>query len=320
MTNNNSSGWMTASGPAQSSSPLAAAPAEAKVTVGRTGLTSMGGRDPVQDFSGSYTTAPTTDRSTGYEFKTKGHGPIPAGGPRGTDLVTVGGMDLEVQTAIQLGLIDDVLRPGYQPRPFSEPQGFTDQDLNDAPIRDEDAERFEVGDELSDADLFSQHIASSLSPQAMQMLEADIEDGELSDLTKNYFALEAGLDQGMLDDVHSSFVSKACNASGLTASELSHFYEIDRKGVTAAIMQMVRTGDTSGFAEMGEQADAASRIPLGRDEAAEVWRDAEFPQALIDAGLEPVFEGGAVSINIPGRGTVRWTDAVRQGLVQVSRS
>ncbi|WP_394177414.1 hypothetical protein [Yoonia maritima] len=50
------------------------------------------------------------------------------------------------------------------------------------------------------------------------------------------------------------------------------------------------------------------------------WRLADFPQALIDAGLEPVFDGGVVSINIPGRGVVKWTDAVSQGLVKVSRS
>ncbi len=59
---------------------------------------------------------------------------------------------------------------------------------------------------------------------------------------------------------------------------------------------------------------------MDKDAAMTAWRLADFPQALIDAGLEPVFDGGVVSINIPGRGVVKWTDAVSQGLVKVSRS
>ena len=49
------------------------------------------------------------------------------------------------------------------------------------------------------------------------------------------------------------------------------------------------------------------------------WQDADFPQALVAAGLEPVFDGGELAINVPGHGVVKWTEAVQRGLVKVSR-
>jgi hypothetical protein len=48
-------------------------------------------------------------------------------------------------------------------------------------------------------------------------------------------------------------------------------------------------------------------------------RTPDFPQALLDAGIEPIYEGGELAITIPGRGVVKWSDAVSQGLVKVSR-
>jgi hypothetical protein len=58
---------------------------------------------------------------------------------------------------------------------------------------------------------------------------------------------------------------------------------------------------------------------MSTDEATDAWKSQGFPQALLDAGLEPSFEGGVVSIKIPGMGVVPWTEAVQRGLVKVSR-
>ena len=112
---------------------------------------------------------------------------------------------------------------------------------------------------------------------------------------------------------------KVTAATGMDEAELQELWQSNRADFNAAVSEMLKTGSTAAFQSLAAQADAAAYTPLSTDEATKAWRDQDFPQALMDAGLEPSFENGEVSVNIPGRGTVRWSDAVRQGLITVSR-
>ena len=102
--------------------------------------------------------------------------------------------------------------------------------------------------------------------------------------------------------------------------ELQDLWNDDRAEFAKAAAELMRTGSTSAFQTLAARADAAAWTPLDTDAALTAWRSPDFPQALMDAGLEPSFDGGEVSITIPGRGLVKWSDAVSQGLVKVSRA
>jgi hypothetical protein len=100
---------------------------------------------------------------------------------------------------------------------------------------------------------------------------------------------------------------------------LAEIYQADRAGFAKAAQELLTTGKTTAFQALAEAYSDASYTPLSTDEAMTAWQDADFPQALIDAGLEPIFEGGDLAINIPGMGVVPWAEAVQRGLVKVSR-
>ncbi|MCG3267877.1 hypothetical protein [Yoonia sp. I 8.24] len=86
--------------------------------------------------------------------------------------------------------------------------------------------------------------------------------------------------------------------------ELEQAYNADRAGFAKAVTELMKTGSTAAFQQIAQQADAAAWTPLDNDAAMTAWQSPDFPQALMDAGLEPIFDGGVVSINIPGRGVV----------------
>lgn len=102
-------------------------------------------------------------------------------------------------------------------------------------------------------------------------------------------------------------------------AELQDLWQDNRQSFNAAVSEMLKTGSAAAFQDLAAQADAAAWTPMGTSTATEAWKSLDFLQALIDAGLEPVFDGGVVSINIPGMGVVPWTEAVHRGLVNVSR-
>jgi hypothetical protein len=122
-----------------------------------------------------------------------------------------------------------------------------------------------------------------------------------------------------LSAVRDAYAAKVTAATGMDEAELQELWQDNRPAFNAAISEMLKTGSTAAFQDLAAQADAAAWTAMSTDEATDAWKSQGFPQALLDAGLEPSFEGGVVSIKIPGMGVVPWTEAVQRGLVKVSR-
>jgi hypothetical protein len=281
--------------------------------VGRGGLEITAGRGMTAQTGHEYSTAPTPDAVTGLTFKTTAGSPVPATGPRMTDLVIVGGMDVLVGQAIRDGLIPSPFNQGTTQRPqvaLDAPQPYTAEATQNA----SEAVAYDASED------FSQNILPSVSPATTASLEADLMEGEFSEKTMDYFQLEAHLSAGDMGTVRDAYAAKVATATGMDEAELQDLWNGDRAGFAKAASEMLKTGSTSAFQTLAERADAASYVPLSNDEAEQAWRSPDFPQALIDAGLKPSFDGGVVSINIPNRGLVTWADAVAQGLVTVSRA
>lgn len=310
-------GWMTATGPAQTTSPLADThtPTGATYTVGGTGHSWVNGQGITAHTGTTHMASPEAD-ATGYVFSTPGGAPIPAGGPRPGDMVEIGGTRTTVEVAIRAGLIDDVLSPGYQA-----PQRAS-QGPNAAPAGDHAQAGVQASDDASydiTAD-YAQHIAPNLSPQAQDALTADFAEGEFSEKTRQHLALEGNLTEPEMESVRAGYVDKVSTATGLDEAELEQLYNSDRQAFTAAITTMLKTGSTAAFQTLANTAAEPSYTPLSTDEASNAWRSHDFPQALYDANLEPTFPNGVLHVTLPGYGSVKWTDAVAQGLVTVSRA
>lgn len=144
-------------------------------------------------------------------------------------------------------------------------------------------------------------------------------EGQFSEKTLDYLMLEGGQSAEALGAVRDAYAAKVTAATGMDEVELQEMWQDNRAGFNAAVSEMLKTGSTAAFQALASQADQAAWTPLGTNDAANAWRDADFPQALLDAGLEPIFDGGEVSVNIPGKGVMKWSDAVAQGVVKVSR-
>jgi hypothetical protein len=254
------------------------------------------------------TSAPAADAVTGLVFSTEAGFPVPATGPRMHDMVEIGGMKVKVGNAIRDGLIAD---------PAKSPEQAPAQARQAAP---QVAPQAAPEASPSLADEFSESILPRVSPATVDSISADLIEGTFSDKTLDYLSLEGGLSAGEMGAVRDAFAAKITAATGMDEGELQDLWQSDRKGFAAALGETMKTGSTAAFQALAAQADAASFTPLSTEEAINVWQDAEFPQALIDAGLEPIFDGGQMAINIPGRGIVPWTEAVQRGFVRVSRA
>jgi hypothetical protein len=134
-----------------------------------------------------------------------------------------------------------------------------------------------------------------------------------------FHQLEGGQSAEALGAVRDAYAAKVTAATGMDEAELQDLWQDNRQSFNAAVSEMLKTGSAAAFQDLAAQADAAAWTPMGTSTATEAWKSLDFLQALIDAGLEPVFDGGVVSINIPGMGVVPWTEAVHRGLVNVSR-
>ncbi|SFR33228.1 hypothetical protein SAMN04488005_0457 [Yoonia tamlensis] len=248
----------------------------------------------------------------GLVFSTEAGTPVPGGKPRPNDLVEIGGMKVKVAQAVRDGLIADPATAAMQ-APYSAPN-----------VNPQVQQQVPQGEPQqapqSAADDFTSHVLPNVSPATVNSIEADLMEGVFSEKTTDYLMLEGGLNHSALAGVRDAYAAKITAATGLNEGELEQAYNSDREGFAKAVSELMKTGSTSAFQSIAQQAEAAAWTPLDTDAAMTAWQSPDFPQALIDAGLEPVFDGGEVSINIPNRGVVKWTDAVAQGLVKVSRT
>jgi hypothetical protein len=277
-------------------------------TVGQGSIEVTSGHGMTQSKGVEYHTTPSADALTGYTFSTEAGHPVPAGGPRLHDMVNIGGMKVKVAQAIRDGLIPDPSRMAPA-QPQSAPYS--------APHADPHVNPYAAPESLADG--FTADVLPRVSPATINSIEADLAEGQFSEKTLDYLMLEGNQSPQALAAVRDAYAAKVTAATGMTEAELQDVWQSDRKSFNAAVSEMLKTGSTAGFQALAEQADAAAWTPLETDAALTAWRSPDFPEALIDAGLEPIFDGGEVSINIPGKGIVRWTDAVRKGLVGVSR-
>lgn len=169
------------------------------------------------------------------------------------------------------------------------------------------------------ADSFTNDVLPRVSPSTISSIEADLNEGQFSEKTMDYLMLEGGQSAEELSAVRDAYAAKVTAATGMDEAELQELWQDNRQAFNAAASEMLKTGSTAAFQDLAAKADAAAWTAMGTDEATEAWKSQDFPQALLDAGLEPSFEGGVLSINIPGMGVVPWTEAVQRGLVKVSR-
>ncbi|MEM6960164.1 MAG: hypothetical protein AAF550_00300 [Myxococcota bacterium] len=281
-------------------------------TVGSGSMEMTVGHGMKHEPGNEHTAAPSADAATGYTFMTEAGHPVPAGGPRPHDLVEIGGMKVKVAQALRDNLIPDLsqARPQTQQSPAEvAPQVNPQADREAAPEADERL-----------ADAFTAEVLSRVSPATTESLMADLLEGTFSEKTTDYLQLEGGQSLSGLESVRDAYATKVTEATGMDETELQELWQSDRKAFAEAAQELLRTGNTSAFVDLASTAQQAVYTALSTDEAMTAWRSADFPQALMDAGLEPVFDGGEVSVNIPGRGVVKWTDAVTQGLVKVSRA
>ncbi|TNE69893.1 MAG: hypothetical protein EP336_00920 [Rhodobacteraceae bacterium] len=285
-------------------------------TVGGGSLEVTSGYGMTQSRGAEVTHTPSADAATGHTFMTEAGHPVPAGGPRPHDLVVIHGMPVKVDQAVRDGLIADPAKAMLtQPQrdSLSASEGSPQGNPYQAPERAHEAP-------VSAADTFTKEVLPSVSPATISSLEADLNEGQFSEKTTDYLKLEGGLSDAGLEAVRDAYAAKVTAATGMDEAELQELWQDNRQAFNAAISEMLKTGSTAAFQDLAAQTEAAAWSPLSTDEAMTAWQDTAFPQALIDAGLEPIFEGGEVAINIPGRGVVKWTDAVSQGLVKVSRA
>ena len=283
----------------------------ARYEVGRGGLELTTGHGMVRNTGMEYRTAPTADPVTGHTFSTEAGLPVPGGRPRPHDMVEIGGMKVKVEQAVRFGMIADPFNAAPAQAlnaPLNAPQHVVQADQSGALEAPENA-----------AESFTADVLPRLSPATVSSLEADLTTGFFTEKTLDYLELEGRQSPQALDAVRDAYAAKITAATGLDEHDLHDLWQNDPARFAAAAGAMMKTGDTSAFQSLAEQADAAAYRPLDDAAATVAWRSPDFPQALIDAGLEPVFEGGEIAVNIPGRGVMKWTDAVSQGVVRVSR-
>ncbi|WP_342070965.1 hypothetical protein [Yoonia algicola] len=285
----------------------------ARYEVGRGSIEMTTGYGMTAQRGQEYTIKPEVDPLTGLTFTTAAGLPVSNGQPRMTDLVDVGGFKVQVGQAIRDGLIPNPFKLGDAQRP----QVATAQLSSDAV---DGPAMVNPEGEPSLADTFTADVLPRVSPATTNSIMADMMAGQFSEKTMDYLQLEGGMSAQGLEGVRDAFAGKVTAATGMDEGELADLWKSDRKAFSQAVSEMMKTGSTSAFQSLAAQADAAAYVPLSNDAAMDAWRSADFPQALMDAGLEPIFDGGVVSINIPGRGVVSWIDAVSQGLVKVSRA
>lgn len=290
-----------------SGSNLASGPMGFTATVGGGSLEVTSGHGMTRSGGVEHTVRPTADPSTGLTFSTEAGLPVPGGNPRPNDLVEIGGIKVKVAQAVRDGLIMDPSRgllnapeSGHNANPHAAPEGAVE-----APE--------------SVADSFTNDVLPRVSPSTISSIEADLNEGQFSEKTMDYLMLEGRQSAEALSAVRDAYAAKVTAATGMDEAELQELWQDNRPAFNAAISEMLKTGSTAAFQDLAAQADAAAWTAMSTDEATDAWKSQGFPQALLDAGLEPSFEGGVVSIKIPGMGVVPWTEAVQRGLVKVSR-
>lgn len=306
--------WITATGTPEQSSSAIATPGNTgpRYEWGSGGMEITAGHGLKRTPGMEVSSAPAADATTGLVFSTEAGFPVPAGGPRPHDMVEIGGMKVKVAQAIRDGLIADPAKAAPS-APQNAPQAA--QQVTPQAAREAAPEA-----SPSAADAFTAEVLPRVSPATTDSLMADLADGQFSEKTLDYLMLEGGQSAEALEGVRDAYAAKVTAATGLDEAELQVLWNSNRASFNAAVGEMLKTGSTAAFQSLAAQADAASFTPLSTEAAMTAWQDADFPQALIDAGLEPIFEGGQMAINIPGKGIVPWTDAVRLGYVKVSRA
>lgn len=295
----------------QSSSNLMTRTSGFTAVVGSGSLEVTAGHGMTVQRGAEHSTVPQAN-AQGLVFSTEAGSPVPGGKPRPNDLVEIGGMRVKVAQAVRDGLIAD---PSVAA--FSAPQ--VNQNMNPQVQQQQPQGAPQQAPYDAAAD-FSENVLPNVSPATVNSIEADLMEGKFSEKTTDYLMLEGNLNATDMATVRDAYAAKITAATGMDEGELEQAYNADRAGFAKAVSELMKTGSTSAFQSIAQQADAAAWTPLDTDAAMTAWQSPDFPQALMDAGLEPIFDGGVVSINIPGRGVVKWTDAVQQGLVGVSRS
>ncbi|WP_375699066.1 hypothetical protein [Pseudophaeobacter sp. TrK17] len=294
-----------------SGSNLASRPMGFTATVGGGSLEVTSGQGMTRSGGIEHTVRPTADPTSGLTFSTEAGLPVPGGNPRPNDLVEIGGMRVKVAQAVRDGLIMDPSRGA-----LNAPESRHNTALQGNPhAADEGA----VEAPESVADSFTSDVLPRVSPATIASLEADLNEGQFAEKTMDYLSLEGGQNTQALGAVRDAYATKVTAATGMDEAELQDLWNSNRPAFNAAVSEMLKTGSTAAFQDLAAQADAAAWTAMDSEAATEAWKSPDFPQALIDAGLEPVFDGGVVSINIPGMGVVPWAEAVQRGLVKVSR-
>ncbi len=301
--------------PAPSTSNLASPnkPLGFKAEVGKGSIEVMAGRGRTVQTGRETSTTPQPSAS-GLTFSTEMGSPVPNGIPRPHDLVEIGGMKVKVGQAMRDGLIPADLNAAVAPSPFQAPVSEPVSAPVSEPVSEPEHDTYDVSTD------FQTHIVPALSPTTMDAIEADMMAGEFTDQTQGYLAFEGNLTPSEMSNVRDAYAAKITAKTGMDEAELQAAHQVDPKGFAKAVSAMLKTGDMTGFDSIAQRAEASAWTALDNDAAMDAWKDPGFPQALIDAGLEPEFKGGEVSVNIPGKGLVKWTDAVAQGYVKVSRS
>lgn len=298
-----------------SGSNIASGPMGFTATVGGGSLEVTSGHGMTRSGGVEHTVSPTADPATGLIFSTEAGLPVPGGNPRPNDLVEIGGMRVKVAQAVRDGLIADPAKTAPAQTHSAPHNG-----RNAAPQGNPHAApEGSVEAPESAADSFTNDVLPRVSPSTISSIEADLNEGQFSEKTMDYLMLEGGQSAEALSAVRDAYAAKVTAATGMDEAELQELLQDNRQAFNAAASEMLKTGSTAAFQDLAAQADAAAWTAMGTDEVTDAWKSPDFPQALLDAGLEPSFDGGVVSINIPGMGVVPWTEAVQRGLVKVSR-
>lgn len=301
---------------------------------GRGGMEFSPGYGPVrQAFSGEYTIAPEASPN-GVTFSTTTGAPVPGGIPRPFDMVEINGQKVEVHVAQRMGLLTSDFRfPGADAeQAFVTRQAPTTRVQAAAPVTHE-AETTTAGETsttaeaVQAAETFQAVTLRQVSPQAVQGLMDDLLTGALSEKTTDLFQLEGATSLPEMGRIVDGYAAKVSQATGASLDQINGWFESNPEAAGKAAQELLSTGRMDGFKALASSGPAASEAfstaftEMAPDEAATVYQTAQEPflRALIEAGIEPDFRPDGIYIAVPGKGVMRWEDAVRNGYAKVSK-
>lgn len=261
-------------------------------------------------------------RGTGIERtirSAKTRSPVVGRDYEGADTIEIGGQRMTLTLAAQLGFINRSSNGGFS----SSGEAGSDRtgDLNGAPDGDtSEAETFRASDDTEAA--ISALCQITMPGAQAAALNSVIETGEVDHRAMQRLAQQSGLDpqqmgqkvQEVYDGFHAAITGRM---EGLGVHDLELFDEFiqndnrTRREMQDAVRNLMMNNDPSGL----------DRLAASYTESLDQIDPEAVAEALDAAGLSYTqVKGKPIMLDCPGVGKVPYRDAVKLGLIKVSRA